>query len=80
MLGGMLVLGRTLGARAQPAINVRRIGILWPGDSLPPAEIQQLWASVRALGWSEGHNLVIENRYARDKLELLRQCGRTRPP
>jgi putative ABC transport system substrate-binding protein len=74
MLGGTLVLGGTLGARAQPATNVRRIGILWPGDGAThTAEIHTLLASVRALGWIEGHNLVVENRYARGKPELLRQ-------
>jgi len=71
MLSGSLVLGGTLGARAQPATKVRRIGMLFPGDNSPSEEIS-LWAAVRALGWSEGHNLVIENRYARFKPELLR--------
>ena len=27
---------------------------------------------MRALGWIKGHNLVVEYRYARRKLELLR--------
>ena len=71
MLGGTLVLGGALGARAQPATNVRRIGIL---DSVgaSPAEIQQLWATVGALGWIEGQNLVVEYRNAGGKPELLR--------
>jgi putative ABC transport system substrate-binding protein len=71
MLGGTLVLGGTLGARAQPATNVRRIGML---DSVgaSPAEIQQLWATVGALGWIESQNLVVEYRNAGGKPELLR--------
>jgi putative ABC transport system substrate-binding protein len=71
MLGGTLFLGGTLSARAQPATTVRRIGILEPHVGATPAEIQQLWASMRALGWIEGHNLVIEYRYAGGRLELL---------
>ena len=72
MLGGTLFLGGTLGARAQPATTIRRIGILMPHEGLTPAEIQQFWASVRALGWIEGHNLVVEYRNAGGKPELLR--------
>ena len=71
MLGGTLVLGGTLGARAQPATNVRRIGFL-DGVGASPAEIHQLWATVGALGWIEGQNLVVEYRNAGGKPELLR--------
>jgi len=71
MLGGTLVLGGTLGARAQPATNVRRIGFL-DDVGVSPAEIQQLWATVGALGWIEGQNLVVEYRNAGGKPELLR--------
>ncbi len=63
MLGGTLFLGGTLGARAQPATKVRRIGILGPYVGPNPAEIQQSWAPLRALGWIEGQNLVVEYRY-----------------
>jgi putative ABC transport system substrate-binding protein len=72
MLGGTLVLGGTLGARAQPATNVRRIGILETGFGATPAEMQQFWESMRPLGWIEGQNLVVEYRYAGGKPELLR--------
>jgi putative ABC transport system substrate-binding protein len=72
MLGVTLVLGRTLAARAQPASKVRRIGYLETGFGLTPAELQQFWASVRPLGWIEGHNLVVEYRYAGGRPELLR--------
>jgi putative ABC transport system substrate-binding protein len=73
MLGGTLFLGGTLGARAQPATNVRRIGILHPYLGPTPAEIQQLMAPMHALGWIEGHSLVVEHRYAGGNPELLRQ-------
>jgi putative ABC transport system substrate-binding protein len=72
MLGGTLVLGGTLGARAQPATNVRRIGILDDVGGTSPAEFQQFWAIVGALGWIEGQNLVVEYRNAGGKPELLR--------
>jgi putative ABC transport system substrate-binding protein len=72
MLGGTLVLGGTLGAHAQPATNVRRIGFLGFVPSTP-AEIQREAAAYRAFGWIEGENLVVENRYAGGKPELLRQ-------
>jgi len=71
MLGGTLVLGGALGARAQPAANVRRIGIL-DGYYSRPAEFQELWATVRALGWIEGQNLVVEYRFTGGRPELLR--------
>jgi putative ABC transport system substrate-binding protein len=71
MLGGTLVLGGTLGARAQPATNVRRIGIL-NSVGASPAEFQPLLAILGALGWIEGQNLVVEYRNAGGKPELLR--------
>jgi len=73
MLGGTLVLGGTLDARAQPATNVRRIGILESDSNQGPADWRQLWATVGALGWIEGHNLVVEHRNAGGKPELLRR-------
>jgi putative ABC transport system substrate-binding protein len=42
------------------------------GVGASPAEIQQLWATVGALGWIEGQNLVVEYRNAGGKPELLR--------
>ena len=71
MLGGTLVLGGTLGARAQPAPNVRRIGFLGSGVGPDPAEIQRILAPARDFGWIEGQNLVVEHRYAGDKPQLL---------
>jgi putative ABC transport system substrate-binding protein len=72
MLGGTLLLGGTLGARAQPATTVRRIGFLGPDVGPSPAEIQQESAAYRAFGWIEGQNLVVERRDAGGKPELLR--------
>jgi ABC-type uncharacterized transport system substrate-binding protein len=58
---------------AQPARQVYRIGLLghqtsWPSDDY-------IWAAVleglRKLGYVEGRNVVIERRYAQQKLERL---------
>jgi len=70
-LCGALLFGTTLGTSAQTAKSVRRIGIL--SDSRPPsaAEIHQVWAPARELGWIEGQNLIVETRYAGDTGELL---------
>ena len=60
------------GARAQPAGKVRRIGVLWPGDSsLPNPRIEGLRQGLRELGYIEGQNLVIVYRYAEGKYERL---------
>jgi len=70
IFGGTLV-GEVLGTRARAA-TVRRIGMLLPG-TLTPAEIQQTLAPLRALGWIEGQNLVVEVRMAGGNSKLLRQ-------
>ena len=59
-------------ANAQTATTVRRIGVLSP-DALPSqAELHEGAAPLRALGWVEGRNLLVERRYANGKAELLR--------
>jgi putative tryptophan/tyrosine transport system substrate-binding protein len=50
---------------------VRRIGVLSPGPTLPPAEYQGVWAPLRELGWIEGQNVVFERRWAEGRLERL---------
>jgi putative ABC transport system substrate-binding protein len=50
---------------------VRRIGVLSPGPTLPPAEYQGVWAPLRELGWIEGLNVVFERRWAEGRLERL---------
>ena len=57
--------------RAQTARTVRRIGVLSPGPTLPPAEYQGVWAPLRELGWIEGQNLVFERRWAEGRHERL---------
>jgi len=61
-----------LAASAQTATTVRRIGVLSPGARPTPAELQQVYAPFKELGWTEGQNLFIERRYANGRAELLR--------
>ena len=58
-------------ARAAKA-KVRYIGWLSPGEAYTPAQRQEYWAPARDLGWIEGQNLIVEYRYARGMVELLR--------
>ena len=63
-----------LAESAKTPTTVRRIGILLPGAPPTPAELQEEYAHyapLRALGWVEGRNLLVERRYA-ERDELLR--------
>ena len=62
-----------LAAREKPATRVRRIGMLTSGPPDRPAQIElEAAAPLRALGWVEGQNLLVERRYASSRVELLR--------
>jgi len=60
-----------LAAETQQAEKVRRIGYLSLEAPLSSAESDSLWATLRARGWVEGRNLVIERRYTNGRAELL---------
>ena len=61
-----------LAARAQQSTAIARVGILWPGASLPAAPRMELFRQgFRELGFVEGQNLVIELRYPRSGLHQL---------
>ena len=60
-----------LGANAQTAFTVRRIGFLSSGERPTPAELREESAPLRELGWLEGKNLFVERRYANGRAELL---------
>jgi putative ABC transport system substrate-binding protein len=60
-----------LAAYAQTATTVRRIGVLSPDAGPTPARIQQLYAPLSELGWTVGKNLLIEQRQANGRAELL---------
>src|SRR6266567_5916232 len=58
-------------ARAQRPLVVRRIGVLSPGVPETTEEIRKGTEALRELGWIEGRNLLVERRYASDRLEQL---------
>src|SRR6202790_1940237 len=57
--------------RAQPPKTVRRIGVLSYATRLTPAELQEMNAPLRKLGWVEGQNLIVERRNANGRVELV---------
>ena len=59
---------------AQPAERVRQVGLLTSGSQVvlsPSGGFEAFRQALRALGWVEGQNLVIETRYAEGKPERL---------
>ena len=60
-----------LAASAQTATTVRRIGALFLTAQQTQADLEVEDAALRALGWVEGKNLLVERRYA-ERAELLR--------
>ena len=58
-------------ARAQkPAARIWRLGILQPGAPPDPL-VDALQERLKELGYSEGHNIVYEYRWAEGKLDRL---------
>lgn len=66
------VLAARASARAQTRATVRRIGFLSSGSRPTQAELQEIYAPLRQLGWIEGENVVFERRYTDGREELLR--------
>jgi putative tryptophan/tyrosine transport system substrate-binding protein len=72
---GMFVAGiiaAPLASKAQTAPAVRRIGFLGSGARPTTVDLHEGDAPLRALGWVEGKNLIVERRYANGRAELLR--------
>jgi putative ABC transport system substrate-binding protein len=63
-----LAFANPLGAMAQPAAKLRRIGMLTAG-TVSTSEPSAFYAALRELGWIEGENIVIERRGAAGKSE-----------
>ena len=71
LLGGVTAMLRPVAARAQQA-PMRRVGILWPAASPPaPPRLEWFTQALRQLGFTEGHNLAIELRYAQQGLQQI---------
>ena len=58
-------------AQAQTPKTVRRIGVLSYSTRPTPAELQEINAPLRELGWVEGQNLTVERRNANGRVELM---------
>jgi putative ABC transport system substrate-binding protein len=61
-----------LAAIAQTPATVRRIGMLTLGAAQPRVTPDASFSPLRARGWVEGKNLLVERRDANFKIELLR--------
>ena len=79
IIGFMLTLAlflAPLAAEAQPATKVYRIGNLNPGSPLLTPHLWETFRQgLRELGYVEGQNLIIENRYAEGSEERLRDLA-----
>src|SRR6187549_3323656 len=70
-IAGLSAAAWPLGATAQQG-GIPRIGILWPGASLPaPPRMESFRQGLRDLGFIENHNVVIELRHAQGGLQQL---------
>lgn len=64
-----------IGVRAQQPGRTYRIGFLWDGPEVFADAIEAFRQGLRDLGYVEGRNLVIENRWARGKPERMRELA-----
>ena len=70
LLGSASAVAWPLAARAQQSDRVRRIGMLWPGA--PPDKWDEAFRQgLRALGYMDGRNILLEYRWAEGKQERL---------
>jgi ABC-type uncharacterized transport system substrate-binding protein len=60
-----------LAARAQQPAKVHRIGYLSVASAAVHARSAAFWQVLRELGWVEGKNVVIDYRFADDRLDRL---------
>jgi hypothetical protein len=73
-LGAVLIV--PLGAEAQQAGKVARVGFLSPGErSSRGWQADVLKEALRGHGWVEGENLVIEYRFGGERYERLRMLA-----
>ena len=67
-----------LAGKAQTAGTPRRIGVLYPSTRASEAgrrSDESLIGGLRALGWVEGRNLVVERRWAEDRADRLQELA-----
>ena len=78
LLGGAAT-ALPLAARAQTPDVTKRIGVLSPypeSDKAIQAQLALFRSALEQLGWSEGHNLRIDYRWAGGDMDRLPQLGR----
>jgi putative ABC transport system substrate-binding protein len=71
LAGGLLA--APLAAEAQPAANVRRVGVLLFSTPATDPNLPVFREALRRLGWIEGVNLVLQYRSAEGRIERLSQ-------
>jgi putative ABC transport system substrate-binding protein len=71
VLAALAILGAPLAAAAQPPPKGHRIGWLTGWSPSPDPHIETFRQHLRDLGYIEGHNLVLELRYAEGRAERL---------
>ena len=66
------MLGAVLARAAEPGPGVVRIGFVLPQSPSPTNRgVVAFWGRLRELGWIEGQNLVIEERWANGRIDRL---------
>jgi len=68
LMGSLGLLAAPLAGEAQPSGKVPRIGVMYAG-SAPNPYADALRRGLAELGWVEGQNLIIEDRYAEGRPE-----------
>ena len=72
----LVILTAPLAAEVQQPGKVYRIAILLAGSPPPPSsrmanQLDAFWQGMRELGWMEGQNIVVERRWAEQRLDRL---------
>jgi putative ABC transport system substrate-binding protein len=74
LLGGVALFRPPL-ARAEPARQMRRVGIVMPypkGDTEYEMRVRALRQELAKLGWAEGGNIQFDERWTTDNMNLVR--------
>jgi len=71
-LGVLVLLVGCVGmAEAQQAKKIPRVGLLWDSPAMFPLAIEAFHRGLRDLGWVEGQNIVVENRWSEGRFDRL---------
>jgi hypothetical protein len=71
LMGSVGLLAAPLAAEAQPAGKVYRIGTLNLGSPSRSPLTEAFWQGLRELGYVEGRNVIVEERWAEGRPERL---------